>query len=85
MPRGRRGIPKAVYHDKKKVKYVQGKYSLLTGARIKEYKIVLEDSQTLESIEVEELIAKKYHIEEDKIFLETPPFIVVNIQNAVEE
>ena len=88
MPRGRpKKYNKPVLHDSKTNRYISGKYSLLTGKKVNEYKIPISDTANLRSINVEKLIAKKYHIEEDKIFLESPPFVVSNFStsDAVEE
>ena len=77
MPRVRR-IPKAILHDTKMTKYVTGKYSLTTGVKVREYKIEVRQTDDLQSIDVEKMIALKHHHEETKIFLESPPFIVMN-------
>ena len=77
MPRGKR-IPKAILHDTKMTKYVMGKYSLTSGVKVREYKIEVKQTDTLQSIDVEKMVAIKHHHEEEKIFLESPPFIVMN-------
>ena len=84
MPRGRR-IPKAILHDTKMNKYVTGAYSLTTGIKQREYKIQIAESDNLQTIDVISLIAMKYQHEESKIFLEAPPFIVINPQKIEEE